>query len=148
MIEEEATIISTEGDIAWVETQRQSTCGQCSANKGCGTATISRWLGNKRTQVMVLNTLGAGPGDHVMIGIREDALIRGSLSVYAMPLLFMIVSALLGEGLFARLLAISTETASLAFGLAGLGIGFLWLRRYSSRISRDSRYQPVVLRTL
>lgn len=148
MIEEQARVISTDGDVAWVETQRQSTCGNCSANKGCGTAVISKWLGKKRSRVMVLNTLGAGPGDHVVIGIREDALIRGSWSVYAMPLLFMIVSAMLGEGLFASWLGMAGETASLIFGLAGLCVGFIWLRRFSSRISRDSRYQPVVLRTL
>ena len=36
MIEEQARVVALEAGAVWVETRRQSTCGGCSANAGCG----------------------------------------------------------------------------------------------------------------
>lgn len=147
MIEETAMVVATEGEFAWVETQRQSACGSCSASKGCGTATLSKVLGQRRTRVRALNRANAETGDTVLIGIQENALVRGSLAMYAMPLVLMLGAALVGHGLgqtFGR----DPEGMSMLFGLLGLGAGFLWLRRFSRRVSDDPRYQPVILRRL
>ena len=48
-------------------------------------------LGNKRSRVRVLNPKAASVvvGDEVIIGINEQALVRGSLVVYTLPLLAM-----------------------------------------------------------
>jgi len=144
MIEETGQVAEVEGEFAWVETQRQSTCGSCAANKGCGTAVLSKVLGQKRSRVRALNRAGAHPGDTVTVGIREDALVRGSLAMYAVPLL-----ALLGGGLVGQYLQRSYgsgEGLVILAGLIGLFGGLLWLRGFSRRAQSDPRYQPVVLR--
>lgn len=146
MIEENARVVAVDGDAVWVETQRGATCGACSLNKGCGSAVLAKFLGTRRTRVRALNTLTVQAGDDVVIGLREHALLQGSLAVYAAPLLAMLAFALLGEALNAHWEFTHTETPNILFGLAGLAGGFWWLRRYALRVANDARYQPVILR--
>jgi sigma-E factor negative regulatory protein RseC len=148
MLEETAQVIRVEGDTVWVETQRRSTCSGCAAEKGCGTATLSKVLGNRRNVVRVLADMPLRVGDQVVIGIREQALVRGSLAVYAVPILLLLAGALLGELGVQAFLWEGAETASLVLGLAGLIAGIYWLKRFSRRIQDDQNYQPVVLRRL
>lgn len=147
MIEETAQVVATEGEFVWVETQRQSTCGGCAANQACGTATLAKVLGTRRTRVRAINSQGAQVGERVVVGIDEAALIRGSLAVYAVPLLGLLIGAVLG-GLLSERLLISGESLTLGLGIAGLLGGLVWLRGFTRRIRSDSRYQPVVLRRL
>jgi len=148
MIEETAQVVSISGGDVWVETRRRSTCSGCAAEKGCGTAVLSKVLGNRRTRMRVLADMSLAVGDQVVIGIGERALVRGSLAVYAVPLLLLLLGAVLGRlgagsGLWA-----SGEAASLVLGMGGLAAGLLWLKRFTRHIQDDRNYQPVVLRRL
>lgn len=148
MIEETAQVVSVEGEsgeYVWVETQRQSTCGGCAANQACGTSVLAKVLGTRRTRVRALNRSGAKVGDRVIVGIDESALIRGSLAVYAMPLLTLLGGGIVGALLSERL-QVTGESLTLGLGVAGLVAGLLWLKGFTRRIRNDSRYQPVVLR--
>jgi len=146
VIEETAQVVELQDDVAWVETQRKTTCGACSANKGCGTATLAKILGARRARIRVLNTLNARVGDRVIIGLQENALVLGSLAIYAMPLAAMLAAGLLGEAINARFEFTQTEGLNILFGLGGLAGGFAWVRRYAAKISKDARYQPAILR--
>ncbi len=148
MIEETAQVVRVADGEVWVETRRQSTCSSCAAEKGCGTATLSRVLGNRRTRIRVLSEQPLQVGDRVVIGIAEQALVRGSLAVYAVPLLLLLAGAVLGELGAERGLWDNAEVASLALGLGGLAGGLLWLKRFTRQIQSDRNYQPVVLRRL
>jgi sigma-E factor negative regulatory protein RseC len=143
MIEEHARVVRVEGAYAWIEIRRESVCGQCGARNGCGTATLAKVLGRRCTRLRVLNPVGAESGDEVSVGIREQALLRGSLAVYAVPLLSMIALAMLG-GLIAGDSAYR-EGLSLALGGLGLALGLGWVARFSRAIATDPRYQPVIL---
>ncbi len=140
MIEERALVIEASDGYAWVETQRQSSCGNCSVNKGCGTAVLAKVMGNRRTRLRVLSDFSLRAGDEVIIGIGEHALVQGSLAVYIGPLAGMLVGAGFGQ------LALGSETASVLLGIGGLLGGFLWLWRFGQGIRDDDRFQPVVLR--
>jgi len=148
MIEEQARVIALENDDVWVETQRRSACGQCAANKGCGTATLAKVLGNKRSQVRTLNpkSTPVSVGDEVIIGINEQALVRGSLAVYTMPLLSLFVFGFLGQVLSAQLLMTNHDILPIVLGLFGLVLGFFWVRRFTREIAGNVNYQPVLLR--
>ncbi|HKK05729.1 MAG TPA: SoxR reducing system RseC family protein [Gammaproteobacteria bacterium] len=146
MIEETATVVERSGEFAWVETQRQSTCSACSANKGCGTGVLSRVLGQRTARMKVLNPIGAQVGDSVVVGMHEAALIRGSLAVYLAPLIAMLVCAVVGQNLAGQIGSANPEPLTIAFGIGGLVLGGVWLRRFTRRIRDDQRYQPVILR--
>ncbi len=141
MIEESAVVVKVEGSYAWVERERQSSCGSCAANKGCGTATLQKVMGNKRSQLKALNRAQAKEGDCVVIGLQEQALLKGSLYAYLMPLLVMLLGAVIAEGMFAN------EGLTILGGLAGLLSGFFLLKRFSERVAEDVRFQAVVLRS-
>lgn len=146
MIEENARVVAVEGDVAWVETRRNSVCGSCAANKGCGTTALAKVVGVKYTRLRVLNAIAAKAGDEVVIGIEENALVRGSLAMYAVPIVLLLVFAGLGDALNNQMQITTSETVSVVSGLLGLAGGFFWVSRYAGKISHDGRYQPVMLR--
>lgn len=150
MIEEHARVVAIEGGEVWIETQRRSACGQCAANKGCGTAVLGQVLGVKRNVVRILNPSDTkvSIGDEIVVGVQEQALIRGSLAIYILPLLSLFLFGLLGDGVASQLHFSNPDIIAILFGLLGLAAGFFWVKRFSVRISHDSRYQPVLLRRL
>ncbi len=146
MIEETATVSSVENGFAWVETQRKSVCGSCAVNKGCGSAVIGKVLGNKRSRVKVLNGINAKLGDSIVIGIEEQALVKGSFALYLVPLLAMLMGAVSGAA-FTTIINIEySEGLRILFSFLGLGCGFVWVKTFSKKISNSRQYQPVALR--
>ena len=91
MLEEQATVVAIENSSVWVEVQRKSVCGQCAANKGCGTVVLQKVVGNKRNIFRVIGELPVAVGDSVIIGVNENAVVKGSLIIYAIPIIFMII---------------------------------------------------------
>lgn len=148
MLEENAQVVATDGGEVWVETQRRSSCASCSAQSACGTSVLSKVMGQRRSRMRVLSDRPLRVGDQVVIGIREQALIRGSLAVYAVPIVLLLLGALTGRLGAERLLWNSSEAASVILGVAGFAAGFLWVRRFTGRIRNDGRFQPVVLRRI
>lgn len=146
MLEENAVVVELDGEHAWIETERQTACGSCSVNKGCGTSVISKVLGNKRTRVRALNRAGAIRGDHVVVGVEQQALVRGSLAVYMLPLLGMFLAALLGAALSSAMGWEYSEGWRVLFSIAGLTAGFAALYRFSAKAASNPTYQAVVLR--
>jgi sigma-E factor negative regulatory protein RseC len=142
MIEERATVAAVEEGYVWLETQRRSACGGCQASGGCGTAALAKIWPGRRSRVRAISDMGLQPGDEVMVGLAEGALLRGALLVYLLPLALLLAGAVLGQTVFAG----AGEEPVVALGLVGLGLGFLAVRVLSRRLQSDQRFQPVVLR--
>lgn len=142
MIEENGVVVSVDGELAEVETQRQGSCGSCSANGACGTSLVARYLGRRPLHLRARNRAGAGPGDRVVVGVPEDGLVIASLATYLVPVLGLIAGGIAGAGFFPA----ASEVASTLGGFAGLGLGLLWLGRYGRAHAQDPRYMAVVLR--
>lgn len=150
MIEETATVVSvdTEKQNICVEVMRRSTCGHCAAKNACGTAVLQKVLGNRRTQLHLPYQENVRVNDTVVLGLPENALVKGSVAVYAVPLLAMLLFAMLGVQVGEQLLMKNVDLASMLFALLGFGIGMIWLRRFSRNIRFDERYQPKIIRVL
>ena len=146
MIEEQAVVVSCEGDYAEVETQRKSTCGDCSASGACGTAAVAQMFGKRKTLLKVANPIDAQPGDRVVLGIEDSMVTRASFVSYMLPVFALILTAILGRLGAAQLGATATEPYAVLGGLLGLIIGLFLVRGFSQRIGHDRRYQPVILR--
>lgn len=136
-------VVALEQGYAWIEARRQSACAACAADKGCGTAVLARVLGQRSVRVRALNTLVLEPGDEVVVGLKEGALLRGSLLVYLLPLVTMLCAAAYGDNQFPQ-----QEALSIVLGGAGLLAGFAGLYWRSREIRDDARYQPIVLRRI
>jgi sigma-E factor negative regulatory protein RseC len=143
MIEEQGRVVAVEAGAVWVETLRKSTCSSCSVSAGCGQGVLDRLgVGGRRGHVRALSDLSLSVGDAVVIGVREDLLVRGSLLVYLMPLL-----GLFGAALLADSLALAEPYVVLS-AVLGLGLSWLAVRWRSARTAGDPALQPVVLRAL
>jgi sigma-E factor negative regulatory protein RseC len=144
MIEEPAVVVEAGDGYAWVETRRRLACSACSASVGCGSAALAKVWGDRPSRVRAISTLPLQPGDTVIVGLAEGALLRGSLLVYLLPLTLLLAGALLGQAAFAG----AGEEPVVLAGAAGLGLGFLVARVGSRRWRSDVRFQPVVVRRL
>jgi sigma-E factor negative regulatory protein RseC len=100
MIESEARVVAVEAGRTWVQADRRSSCGQCGAAGSCGGSLFAELFGNRPVRVEVANPLQAQPGARVIIGLPERLMLTGSLRLYLLPLLGLILGALLGQGAF------------------------------------------------
>ena len=145
MIEEQAQVVEVKGDQLLLQAQTQSACGACSAKKGCGTSVLSKVVGKKFSRFHAINNVGAKVGDTVVVGITEDTLISGSVVMYFIPVLGMIVFALMAD----YLLMPDYDQRDLYIALlsaVGLAAGSLFSRWYFSHQSNNHKYTPIVLR--
>jgi len=148
MIEETATVIDCVDSQARVEVQRRSTCQSCNAKSGCGTAVFSKTLGKKVSQFTVENSLDLSVGDKVLVGMHENAFLTGSVIVYLLPLITMMLFALLGEWSAVLLYGYSSEAHTIVFATIGFIVGLRVISIFSLRIKNDTRYQPIAIRKL
>ena len=145
MIEEFARVVAVEeSGYAWIKPQRAMPCGQCGISQGCSSPWLTKFMQHRQSRVKVIDPIGSHTGDHVAIGIHENALLRGAFSIYGVPLLTMIGMALMGDTLMAG--TVYQDISGLVFGLSGLGLGLAWLRHFAKQISYETRYLPVILR--
>ena len=129
MITESATVIRCHGKRAEVEIQRQSVCGHCELESGCGTGAIGRLLGNRRKSVTIDTEQALMPGDQVVLAVPEARLVRASMLVYGLPLLGMLIFGLIAHTLF-----VSAEWLIVIAAIAGFAGGFKlasWLAVHS-----------------
>jgi sigma-E factor negative regulatory protein RseC len=129
----------------WVETIRRSTCGSCSAAKGCGHGILNT-IGDGHRNFLKVSSAAFPEGrfrvdDQVSIAVPEQMILRGSFVVYMVPLLCTLV---LG-GAFAALIPAASDLDA----VLGAGVGFLagiGLVRWHAVASRDdARMQPRLL---
>ena len=144
MIEERASVVYVEDGFAWIEAQRNSVCGSCRLNNGCGVAILDKVFGRASSRVRALNPVNARIGDQVTVGIPEQGLVKGSMAIYAVPLFCMLSLSLLGAAL--PIGVVSQETSSILLALLGLVIGFGWLALFARRVNEHPHYNLVILR--
>ena len=145
MLTETGRVVGLESDALWVETIRQSTCGTCAAQKGCGHGLLNRISDGKRGYVRVMP--GEHPVDHykindqVQISIPEEVILRGSFIAYGLPLVSMLAGAM------AAVNGLQGNEDLLAVGgaAAGLALGYVLVRLHGKRHRRDPDFQPVLL---
>ena len=143
MMRESGRIVAIEDDALWVETIRQSTCGTCAAQKGCGQGLLNRIGDGRRNHLRVLlDGLPAGQfqlDEQVEFSVPEHVLLRGAMLVYLLPLLAMLAGMASSHALFS-----SDKLAALG-ALGGFLVGIALVRCHAW-LTRDSlEYQPTVI---
>ena len=147
MIEEQIEVVEVIGDQIVLQANTKSACSSCAINKGCGTSLLAKVVGRKFTRFQVDNNVNAAAGDTVVVGIPEDALLKGSLVMYVLPIGWMLITALF----FDFLLPLSTDARDLIIAgsaFSGLIVGFLLSNWYFRRKSNAQHFSPVVLRKI
>jgi len=144
MLTENGRVVAVEADGLWVETVRKSTCGACSAQKGCGHGILNRMTDGKRGYIRVL------PGDQsiqdyrvddeVRFSIPEEVILRGSLVAYLVP----IVGLLLGASAASAGLPHMGDAGALLGAVGGFFVGLGFVRWHAVRHQDDPAFQPLL----
>lgn len=142
MIEETALVLEVKDKQVLLQTQRKSACQTCSVKSGCGTSTLSKVVGNRSSQFVVENTLDVHTGDQVIVAIDENALVQGSLLVYLLPLVLMLLTGILAEFFFA------TESLTILSSIAGFVFSMFLVRYTLPRSRLNKTIQPHLLRRI
>lgn len=143
MSEELATVVAIDGQHAWVECERRSSCSGCHQQSSCGTGTVAKAFPVKSQRLRITLTAEVSVGQQVRIGIPQASILRGAALVYVLPLFCLLLGALLGQLWLAPLLS-GGEGITILSCLLGGAIGFLLVRYFSARLDRGA-YGPRML---
>ena len=147
MIEEHIEVIEVVGDQLVLQAKTKSACGSCAVNKGCGTSLLAKVVGKKFTRFQVGNSVNAVVGDTIVVGISEDALLKGSLVMYILPIVSMLLCAVLFDFLLSATVP-SRDLAIAGGSISGFILGALFSKWYFQRHSSAQHFSPVVLRKI
>lgn len=97
-----------------------SGCAACDAGRGCGAGVFGRLLRRKPVTLEFPDTLGAGPGQAVIVGLPESMFLSLAARFYLYPLLGALAGGVLAQALFPAMGdATWRDMAVLAGGAAG-----------------------------
>ncbi len=148
MLLESGRVVAVEEGGLWVETIRQSACGACAAQKGCGHSLINSISDGRRSLVRVLpgeySLVDCAVDDQVRFSIPEEVILKGSLVVYILPLICMMA----GAGLAVELVEGSQDVLAALGAVAGFLLGFVIVRWHAWRHRQDERLQPTLVEIL
>ena len=146
MIEERAIILSLESEpsatdsTATLEIERKIACGLCGQTRGCGNSIWGKVFAHQSTAFKAQNSINAKVGDSVIVGINEKALLKSALLLYILPLATMLIGAILATQIQDK------NVYAMLGALAGLLLGFLWVKGHTMSSSYFKLQQPVILR--
>jgi len=141
-MDEDGVVRSVEGDHAVVSLTDQGGC------ESCPSAGICHAEGNER-RVNALNPVGARPGQRVRVTMHAQMYLKGTLLVYALPVIALIAGAISGQLLAgAYLPTVDPDLAAAGLGLGGMVAVFLGAKRWSRKVEKSERYLPVIEKIL
>ena len=144
MIEEKAVVVREKGGLIEVEAFRQASCGGCNARGGCASGTLAGLFGRRRHRIWVHNSIGATPGDAVILGMRDETFLAVSVFAYLVPLAGFMAGGAAGDAL-SRTLDHSTEIGAIMGAVAVMAAG-LGIFRRTTNGAAQARQQIVLLR--
>ncbi len=137
MIEEIGTVRSTQGGVAIVDVPMKSACEGCTAGL-CKPE-------EKHMQIEAFNRAGAVPGQKVRVAVQASSYMKGSMVVYGLPALGLILGAVFGKEILGRLFpAFDPDVLSAAAGFTSFCISFIIVRVWSNFAGKKTESKPVI----
>ncbi|CCQ72918.1 SoxR reducing system RseC family protein [Magnetospira sp. QH-2] len=140
LVEGTAVVLAVSAEAVWLRAETKSACGGCSSSKSCGVSALSKFIGLKEVKFRLDNSFDATPGERVVVGVTQSALLRASLVAYMVPVLGMIIAAVAASG------AGLPEWGTVAAAGVGLTAGFGLAQIIGRRPGALESLHPVYLR--
>ena len=136
-----AQVVAVEGNMVWLVPESGTSCGGCSSAAACGSkgiGTVASRLEQRRFQLV--NDAGLRIGERVVVGVSENAVLRASITAYAIPLATLLIFGGLAQW------AAGHDFITMGAMLVGLVFG-LWLARVrAGRLMARGELAPRFLR--
>lgn len=135
-----AVVRRLEGDAALVEVA-QGGCGRCHEEGGCGGQNLTQMFCSGPRMWRVDNSLGARPGERVMVAVGQGSVRRVANLAYGVPLLAALLAAALGS-------SVAGDPGAMAGAVAGLVVAFAYVRWQTRRAIENPVAQPQIVSRL
>ncbi len=141
MTEGIAQVVKLEGRTAWLVPEQGSSCGSCASADACGSrgiGTTASRLDNRRFRID--NNANLAVGERVVFGIRDNVLLKASITAYAIPLVILLLAGSLAQWKF------GSDLITMAAMVAGLVIGLVISRMAAGYLQTRGDLAPQFLR--
>lgn len=141
MVEGIAQVVKIDGKTAWLVPEQGTSCGSCASATACGSkgiGTTASRLDNRRFRID--NDARLAVGERVVFGIRENVLLKASMTAYAIPLATLLLAGALAQWQF------GSDLITLAATVVGLVIGLGISRMEAGRLHNKGDLAPLFLR--
>lgn len=142
LVEGIAHVVALDGRGVWLEPEQTGSCGSCAASSACGAkgiGTVASRLEARRFRLDD-NPAGLVVGERVVVGIRENALIRASITAYAIPLGTLLLAGALAQWRF------GSDLATMAAMVGGFLLGLAIARIGAGRLLAHGDLVPQFIR--
>jgi sigma-E factor negative regulatory protein RseC len=137
MIEEIGTVRSTSGVMAIVTVPKKSACEGCTAG-ACKSEEQSM-------EIEAVNQAGAVEGQRVRVAIKSAAYMKGSMVVYGLPALGLVIGAVLGKEVLSGFVkGIDPDILSAIAGFAVFGMALVVVKIWSNSAGNKIDSKPVI----
>ena len=130
------TVKRIEGITAVVSVERKSACEQCAA--GCK-------LTDSGADIEAINRVEAKVGQKVRVEIKPYSYLKGSVIVYGLPALALVIGAVAGKEFFSRFFpSRDPDLGSALVGFSAFIVSFLMVKLWSTRYEKKTEHKPVI----
>ena len=137
-MEEIGIVEGIEGHIAKVLVPKKSICSECTA----GTCALS----DAGAEIEAINEAEAKVGQKVRVILRPYSYLKGSLIIYGIPVLALVLGAVLGKEYFSGFIkGLDPEGVSALFGFGGLFLSLIFVKIWSVLAGKNTEYKPIVV---
>ncbi len=143
LMEEQGVVIELKGNQAKVQMKESSACEACPGRHGC--RALYSLFGKKAMVMEALNPEGAQVGQQVVVSFKSEQVPKASLIMFIIP-----VAGLLIGSIFGYYLNVwgNRDISSLIFGILGITVTFLAIKRYCRKYEQDHSYIPTIIRVV
>ncbi|MFN3480160.1 MAG: SoxR reducing system RseC family protein [Thermodesulfovibrionales bacterium] len=137
-MEETGIVKSLSGALAIVVVERKSACDQCKA--GCKVT-------DSGAEIEALNPVKAKIGQRVKVIMKPYTYLKGSIIIYGIPALALIIGAIIGKELLASIhpfTGLDPDVVSAITGFGAFVLSFLVVKIWSMKIEKKIEYKPVI----
>lgn len=136
-MEEIGTVKSIEGVTAKVSVPKKSVC------EGCTAGTCKP--GEQSMEIDAFNKAKAKVGQKVRVVIKSFTYVRGSILVYGIPALALVIGAILGKEVFSNYFKeTDPDIVSAIFGFGAFALSFLGIKIWSMTLEKKAGSMPVI----
>lgn len=134
-MEEIGVVKTTNGIFATVSVEGKSACDQCKA--GCK-------ITDSGAEIEAINRAKAKIGQRVRVELSPYSYLKGSVLVYGLPALALIVGAVAGKEFFSSYFQKDPDIVSAISGFGAFILTFVIVKFWSTRIEKKTEYKPVI----
>lgn len=139
-MDEIGIVKNIDGVIAIVFVERKSACDSCKA--GCK-------VSDSGAEIEAINNAKASVGQKVKVVMKPYSYLKGSMLVYGIPALALIIGAIIGkEFLSVYFKNVDPDITSAISGFALFILSFVIVKLWSSRLEKKTEYKAVIAEIL